>query len=149
MAEFLFVCSPQYLAFFFFPLTCSKPLTCKSTIKTLRMPAVVRPLGTIHNTYSSTAVRFTLMEQVEAPFIIIIKRYFAVMRRFSSSLLKAALINCTAPWEVGSCCCPRGTAEEWGALTQLGSCPWSCRNSAAEAAVKPETPAPAPRFISG
>lgn len=59
------------LSFFSFPNT-FKDLICKSTVKLLRMPAVVQQLGTIQSVYSSTALRCTLMEQAEASFIIII-----------------------------------------------------------------------------
>lgn len=63
---------------FFFP-SVFKALTSKSAVKLLRTPAVVQLLETIHSVYSSTALRCTLMEQVEASFIIIINHYFGVI----------------------------------------------------------------------
>lgn len=131
---------------FFFP-NVFKALTCKSTVKLLQMPAVVQLLGTIHSVYSSTALRCTLMEEVEVSFTIIIKHYFAVTGCFSSSQLKGALINCVARWEVGSCFCPCFTDEESGALTHPACCPRLCSNSPSKSAADPEMSAPAQGII--
>lgn len=75
-------CSGIPICLFFFSFSFSfffKALPCKSTVKLLRVPVVVRLLGTTHSIYSSTALRCTLIEQVEASFITMIKHYLAVL----------------------------------------------------------------------
>lgn len=133
---------------FFFPNT-FKALSYKSTVRLLRVPAVLSLPGTIHSVCGSAALRCTLMERAEAPFIIIIKHHFAVTCRFSSSQLKGALITRAARWEGGSCCCPRFADEESGGLAHPARCPRARGNSPSESAARPETPTPARGFIPG
>lgn len=54
-----------------------------------------------------------------------------------------------AQWEAGSCCCPRFTDEEAGALAHPAACPQSDSISPSESADGPKMPAPARSFIPG